>query len=245
MENCVGVDVSKHQLDWVLGGEGNVARVPNTPAGIRRLVAKLRSLEAALIVVESTGGYERVLTEALSGADLPVALVNPWRVRRFGEGLGELAKTDPIDARILALYGERARPRRRPLPGPRQRQMADLVRRRRQLIAMIVAEKSRLDTASAVIRRDISGSMNGSMRPSQQTPRGRRTGNGCRAHPPSDRAWLAPSSSICPSSERSGAGRSRPSLDWRPLQRTAAERAGKDVFARAARVLERRSTWRP
>jgi len=155
MGDCIGVDVSKHHFDWVAGGFGNVARVPNTAAGVRRMVAKLRSLEATLIVVESTGGYERALTEALSEADLPVVLVNPWRVRRFGEGLGVLAKTDPIDARILALYGERAQPSRRPLPGPRQRQMADLVRRRRQLIAMIVAEKSRLDTASAVIRRDI------------------------------------------------------------------------------------------
>ena len=155
MGNSVGVDVSKHHLDWVLGGEGNVARVPNTPVGVRRLVAKLQSQNIARIIAESTGGYERALTEALSEADLPVTLVNPWRVRRFGEGLGVLAKTDPIDARILALYGERARPPRRPLPGPRQRRMADLVRRRRQLIAMIVAEKNRLDTASAVIRRDI------------------------------------------------------------------------------------------
>jgi len=155
MGSCIGVDVSKHHFDWVAGGFGNVARMPNTPVGVRRLVAKLRSLEATRIVVESTGGYERALTEALSEAGLPVVLVNPWRVRRFGEGLGVLAKTDPIDARILALYGERAQPPRRPLPGPRQRQMADLVRRRRQLIAMIVAEKSRLDTASAVIRRDI------------------------------------------------------------------------------------------
>ena len=103
MGACIGVDVSKHHLDWVLGGSGDVARVPNTPAGVRRLVAKLRGLEATLIVVESTGGYERVLTEALSEADLPVVLVNPWRVRRFGEGLGVLAKTDPIDARILAI----------------------------------------------------------------------------------------------------------------------------------------------
>ncbi len=155
MENCVGVDVSKHHLDWALGGEGSVARVPNTPAGVRRMVAKIQNWEVALIIVESTGGYERVLTEALTEADLPVVLVNPWRVRRFGEGLGVLAKTDPLDARILALYGERARPPRRPLPGPRQRQMADWVRRRRQLIAMIVAEKNRLDTASGGIRRDI------------------------------------------------------------------------------------------
>jgi transposase len=155
MGDCIGVDVSKHHLDWVRGGQGSVAKVPNTSAGIRRLVAKLRNLEATLIVVESTGGYERALTEALSAADLPVVLVNPWRVRRFGEGLGVLAKTDPLDARILALYGERAEPVRRPLPSPRQREMADLVRRRRQLIAMIVAEKSRLDTASAAVRSDI------------------------------------------------------------------------------------------
>lgn len=155
MGDFVGVDVSKHHLDWTVGGEGSVDRVANTSSGVRRLVASIRKLDVELIVVESTGGYERSLTVALSEADLPVVLVNPWRVRRFGEGLGVLAKTDPLDARILALYGERAQPERRPIPGPRQRQMTDLVRRRRQLIAMLVAEKSRLDTASVVVRRDI------------------------------------------------------------------------------------------
>ena len=88
MGDSIGVDVSKHHLDWVVGGEGDVTRVPNTPIGIRRMVAKFRRLDAAWIVVESTGGYERALIEALSGAGLPVVLVNPWRVRRFGEGLG-------------------------------------------------------------------------------------------------------------------------------------------------------------
>ena len=155
MKACVGVDVSKQHLDWTVGGSGAVTRTTNTAAGIRRLVARLRGVEAALIVVESTGGYERALVEALAQAELPVVLVNPWRVRRFGEGLGVLAKTDPLDARMLALYGERAQPVRRPLPAPRQREMTDLVRRRRQLIAMIVAEKSRLDTASAAVRSDI------------------------------------------------------------------------------------------
>jgi len=155
MADCIGVDVSKHHLDWVVGGEGTVARLANTPAGVSRLVKRLQGKELERIVVESTGGYELRLLEALDRAGLPVVLVNPWRVRRFGEGLGVLAKTDPLDARVLALYGERARPPRRPLPGPRQRQLADLVKRRRQLIAMIVAEKSRLDTASSVIRRDI------------------------------------------------------------------------------------------
>ena len=151
----VGVDVSKGQLDWAAGEDGEVDRVPNTTAGVRRLITKLGKLEVELIVVESTGGYERRLTEKLQEVNLPVVLVNPWRVRRFGEGLGVLAKTDPLDARMLAMYGERAKPERRPLPGIRQRQLADLVRRRRQLIAMIVAEKSRLDTATASIRKDI------------------------------------------------------------------------------------------
>jgi len=152
---CVGIDVSKQHLDWVLGAEGIVERSLNTRSGVRGIVARLSKIELASIIVESTGGYERALTEALSVADLPVIVVNPWRVRRFGEGLGVLAKTDPLDARVLALFGERARPPRRPLPGPRQREMADLVRRRRQLIAMIVAEKNRLDTASRIIQRDI------------------------------------------------------------------------------------------
>jgi transposase len=114
-----------------------------------------RKLELESIIVESTGGYERRLTEALTAAGLPVILVNPWRVRRFGEGLGVLAKTDPLDARMLAMFGERARPPKRALPGPRQRELADLVRRRRQLIAMIAAEKNRLDTSSKTIARDI------------------------------------------------------------------------------------------
>ena len=115
MGDSIGVDISKHHLDWALGGEGSVSREANTPVGIRHLLVKLRGLEFDLVVVESTGGYERALTEALSEADHPVVLVNPWRVRRFGEGLGVLAKTDPLDARVLALYGERARPERRPL----------------------------------------------------------------------------------------------------------------------------------
>jgi transposase len=155
MNVCVGIDVSKQHLDWVLGAEGKVERRANSAAGVRHLVASLRKLEFSTIIVESTGGYERALVETLGAADLPVILVNPWRVRRFGEGLGVLAKTDPLDARVLALFGERARPPRRPLPGPRQRELADLVRRRRQLIAIMVAEKNRLDTASKVIRRDI------------------------------------------------------------------------------------------
>ena len=155
MHPCVGVDVSKHHLDWTFGEDGPVEHLPNTAAGIRRLLERARRLEPTLIAVESTGGYERTLVIALQQAGLPVVLVNPWRVRRFGEGLGRLAKTDPIDARVLALYAERAKPARRPLPGPKARRMADLVARRRQLIEIVVAEKSRLENAPAWLRKDI------------------------------------------------------------------------------------------
>jgi len=126
MHRCVGIDVSKHHLDWTFGEDGPVEHLPNTPAGIRRLLERARRQEPILIAVESTGGYERQLVVALQEAGLPVVLVNPWRVRRFGEGLGRLAKTDPIDARLLALYAERAQPARRPLPGPQARRMAKL-----------------------------------------------------------------------------------------------------------------------
>lgn len=151
----VGIDVSKQHLDWAASPDGTVERASNSPAGVRRLVSSLRKLELASIIIESTGGYERLLADALAKAGLPVVLVNPVRVRRLGEALGILAKTDPLDARILALFGERARPQTRPVPSPRQREMADLVRRRRQLVSIIVAEKSRLDTASKVVRKDI------------------------------------------------------------------------------------------
>lgn len=152
----VGIDVSKQHLDWALGSEAKPARVRNTRAGIRRLVSQLaKEPKLDRIIVESTGGYERGLTEVLSEAGLPVLLVNPWRVRRLGEGLGILAKTDSIDAHVLALFGERAAPPLRPIQSPRDRQMATLVQPRRQRIAMIVAEKNQLEHATSVVRRDI------------------------------------------------------------------------------------------
>lgn len=152
----IGIDVSKQHLDWASASETQSARVRNTRAGIQALVVRMTQ-EVGLdrIVVESTGGYERALSDALAQAGLPVVLVNPWRVRRFGEGLGILAKTDAIDAHVLALFGERAAPPQRPVPSPRDREMADLVRRRRQLITMIVAEKNRLEHARSTVRRDI------------------------------------------------------------------------------------------
>ena len=152
---CVGVDVSKDHLDWVLGSDGKIESVANSVRGVARLIASLKKMSFDLVVVESTGGYERRFVEALERQAIPVALVNPWHVRRFSEGLGVLAKTDPLDAKMLAIFGDRAQPRQRPPRTQTQRLLADLVRRRRQLITIVVAEKSRLETAAREVRQDI------------------------------------------------------------------------------------------
>ena len=153
MTVSVGIDVSKHSLEWAAGPEGAIHHLRNEPRPIAGLVHHLRSLAPERILVESTGGYERRLVAKLAEAGLPVVVVNPRRVRSFGEGMGMLAKTDRIDARLLALFGEKVRPPIRPISQGRDRLLADLVARRRQVMALIVAEKTRRDTASDPVRR--------------------------------------------------------------------------------------------
>jgi transposase len=151
----VGIDVGKEQLDWALGPDASIERIANAPKAIRQLVRRLKKLEVERIVLESTGGYERLLYTVLAEADLPVVRINPWRVRRFAEGMGILAKTDPLDAHVLALFAERAEPPQRPHPGPAEQRLAAWIARRRQLIAMLTAEKNRLDTAPSEVVSDI------------------------------------------------------------------------------------------
>ena len=151
----VGIDVSKHSLEWCSGAQGTIQHARNEPRPITSLVRRLVALGPARIVVESTGGYERRLVLKLAEAGLPVVVVNPRRVRSFGQGMGILAKTDAIDARLLALFGEKAEPPIRPILQGTDRLLADLVARRRQLVAMVVAEKNRRDTAADPVRRSI------------------------------------------------------------------------------------------
>lgn len=148
MTVSVGIDVSKHSLEWVAGAEGAIHHLRNEPRPITGLVHRLLSLSPERVLVESTGGYERRLVAKLAEVGLPVVVVNPRRVRSFGEGMGMLAKTDRIDARLLALFGEKVRPPIRPISQGRDRLLVDLVARRRQVMALIVAEKNRRDTAS-------------------------------------------------------------------------------------------------
>ena len=152
---CIGVDVAKKHLDWVLGPNGEVERIDNTAAAVRRLVRRLKRLDFDRVVLESTGQYERLLFEALEDEGIPVSRVNPFRVRRFGEGMGVLAKNDSIDARLLALFGEKVEPEQRPKKTERERLLCDLSARRRQLIANMTAEKNRLEHTSGYVAKEI------------------------------------------------------------------------------------------
>lgn len=155
MAGHVGIDVSKHHLEWVADPQSRVETTPNEPRAISELVRRLARLEPERIVVEATGGYERQLVLKLAQAGLAVVVVNPRRVRSFAIGMGYLAKTDAIDARILALFGEKVVPPIRPILRGTDRLLADLVARRRQLVAITVAEKNRCEMASTEVKRTI------------------------------------------------------------------------------------------
>jgi transposase len=138
----VGIDVSKAHLDVAVGSSGRVERLTNTAQGRAAVVA--RAAGSVLVVVEATGGYEQGVVDALDEAGVPVAVVNPRRVRAFAAAIGRLAKTDRIDAQVLARYGESVDPEPRPRPGPAAREARSLVARRRQLVEMLATEKARL-----------------------------------------------------------------------------------------------------
>ena len=152
-EIFVGIDVAKAKLDIFMNGEA--WQVTNDASGIGELIQKLKPVSPSLIVLESTGGYESLVLGELYAAGLPVARVNPGRVREFAKSIGQLAKTDVLDARILARYGELVRPAQAALPSEEEQHLAALVNRRRQLLEMRVAEQNRLGTAPKKLRSSI------------------------------------------------------------------------------------------
>lgn len=152
---CVGIDVAQATLDVALLPTGELWQVPNDEPGIRALVARLQPHAPTLIVLEATGGYERAAVAALATAGLPVVVANPRQVRDFARATGQLAKTDTLDAGILARFADRARPAVRPLPEPTTQALAALLARRRQLLEMLGAERQRLSLAAASVRRSL------------------------------------------------------------------------------------------
>jgi len=153
MAECfVGIDVSKAHLDVAVRPERSKWRTPNTEDGITELVSRVRELEPAHVVLEATGKYERGIASALWKAGLPVSRINPRQVRDFARATGQLAKTDELDAGILARFAEAVRPEVRELPDDASEELKELVARRRQIVDMITAEKNRLRTAGRVVR---------------------------------------------------------------------------------------------
>jgi transposase len=152
----VGIDVSKASLDVAFGIDSPVRRFPNAPAGHRSLARALAKREVSRIVLEATGGYEHRVLRHLADQRLPAIRVNPRQVRDFARAAGILAKTDAIDARVLARFAAAVQPQHRPLPSPQQEHLARLQARRGQLVALRTAELNRLKQATdALIVRTI------------------------------------------------------------------------------------------
>lgn len=147
MKRCIGIDVSKDRLDIAVHESGESLSCQNTQAAIETLLGQLRAMQPELIVLEATGGYERLCAAMLAAAGLAVSVVNPRQVREFARASGILAKTDRLDARVLAHFGAAIQPEPRALPDAQQQLLDELMLRRRQIVANLVAEKNRLGMA--------------------------------------------------------------------------------------------------
>lgn len=156
-ENHVGIDVSKDYLDIFLHPASKYFRIENSLSGIKKVISKLKKIpkEAIHIVMESTGGYEKLAAKTLTKAGFSVSVVNPRMVRDFAKSHGRLAKTDKLDAEILAMFSEKVSPEPNVDTDEKQEEIGDLIARRDQLVSMIVAEKNRLHRAPKEIRKSI------------------------------------------------------------------------------------------
>jgi transposase len=151
----VGIDVAQAEFVVAVRPTGDAWTSVNDDAGIAALVRRLRPLQPTLIVLEATGGYERAVVGALATAGLPLVVANPRHVREFARATGQLAKTDQVDAQILALFAERVHPEPRPLPDAATQALEALLARRRQLLDMLTAERNRLGHAVPAVARDL------------------------------------------------------------------------------------------
>ena len=151
----VGIDVSKSTLDVAVLPTGEAWTSPNDPDGVAALVARVAELGPVLVVLEATGRYEAACAAALATDGVPVAVVNPRQARDFAKATGRLAKTDALDAAVLALFAERVRPEPRPLPDAESEALAAILARRRQLVTMLVSEKNRAHVAPKAVAKSV------------------------------------------------------------------------------------------
>lgn len=152
----VGIDVAKHSLDVCLLSEDRCFTIPNSSSGFKQLLERLPAPGSCLITIEATGGYQQRVVGALVSAGHRVAVVNPRQVRDFARGLGILAKTDRLDARVIARFGQHAGPRPVEIGSEKQAELRELVTRRRQLIELRTAEQNRWETtATKIVRKNV------------------------------------------------------------------------------------------
>jgi len=153
VKRFVGIDVAKAALDVFIGSAGTAFTVANNEVGIRDLIRQL--VPTDFVILEATGGLETPVASALAAAGIAVAIINPRQVRDFARATGRLAKTDRLDAEVLARFGEAVRPEARPLADEHAQALEALVTRRRQLVEMLTAEKNRRASAPKVLHRSI------------------------------------------------------------------------------------------
>ena len=154
-DRFVGIDVAKVRLDVAVRPDGEIRTMGNDEKGWEQLACWLTELQPQLVVMEATGGYEANVLAVLLGKHLPVARVNPRQVRDFAKATGTLAKTDKLDAKVLAHFAEAVKPEPRPVPDERLQALSELVARRRQLMEMLAAEKNRLKQACRGVRQRV------------------------------------------------------------------------------------------
>lgn len=158
----VGIDVSKDRLDVATGPDSRVSQFPNSDPGCKTLIASLKDLPVAMVVMEATGGHEARIADAIANAGLAVAVINPRQIRSFARSLGVLAKTDAIDARVIARFAATVKPPIRERPAETIRNLAALVARRSQLMGMRTAERNRLGmTVNPTVRSDLKRAVSG------------------------------------------------------------------------------------
>ena len=232
----VGIDVAKARLDVAVQPTGTTWTVPRARGGLRRLQGQLEALRPTRIVLEASGGYEQAVVNTLSAAGLPVVVVNPRQTRDFARAHGILAKTDRLDARVLARFAAALRPPLRPRPSAAVQDLQILSRRRRQLVADRAAERQRrrhdrahLDLGFdplAAARTAARAQVDRQLAALVQAEPALRAQPGCRASPGSG-PWPPPSCwPKCPNSGPAPASRSPPWSGWRPSTATAARGAG-------------------
>ena len=143
MGTCIGIDVSKDRLDVHVLPQDEAFSVERNGRGLAELVERLKSLSPSLVAVEATGGFESTTAAAVAGAGLPLAVINPAQIRHYAQALGKRAKTDPIDAKVIARFATDVKPEVRALPDETTQLLADLIARRRQIVEMLQAERQR------------------------------------------------------------------------------------------------------